>query len=298
MSINQKIRQILKEKERQRQALICKGKGAEARPSLPYNKYSELIAPGGGGAQYNTTYTLDESGRVSSITYRFPAEVASIPIVNDLGTDININYDNYHPAGQFPSGYDYNYNNSKDVKRIWLGNETLAETTQFTNLFMYAYIIAPNLKTIGRKVANFCQFGEVGEFPELEAFLGGHFYLNSPTPIIEPKLFPKLKILGVGSAEIFANAQEIYLPTVKSSTSEIGGSKLKILKLEGMETVPNWLARNAVNLEQLWLGQVKNNVIILNNHKNPAACTIYLKAGSNTSFVSSLTGRGFVVVEV
>ena len=138
----------------------------------------------------------------------------------------------------------------------------------------------------------------MGEFPELEEFLGGHFYLNSPTPIIEPKLFPKLKILGVGSAEIFANAQEIYLPTLKSSTSEIGGSKLKILKLEGMETVPNWLARNAVNLEQLWLGQVKNNVIILNNHKNPAACTIYLKTGSNANFISKLTERGFVVREV
>ena len=92
--------------------------------------------------------------------------------------------------------------------------------------------------------------------------------------------------------------QEIYLPTVKSSTSEIGGSNLKILKLEGMETVPNWLARNAVNLEQLWLGQVQNNRIILNNHKNPAACTIYLKAGSNESFISYLTERGFVVREV
>ena len=298
MNMNDKIRFIAKQKENQRQAFICKGKGAEARPSLPYSSYPALVGAGGGAAAYNTTYTLDNNGRVSSITYRFPAEVASIPIIPELGTDININYDNFNPAGQFPSGYDYNYNNSKDVKRIWLGNETLAETTQFTNLFMYAYIIAPNLKKIGRKVTNFCQFGEVGEFPELEEFLGGHFYLNSPTPIIEPKLFPKLRILGVGSAEIFANAQEIYLPTVKSSTSEIGGSKLKILKLEGMETVPNWLARNAVNLEQLWLGQVKNNVIILNNHKNPAACTIYLKAGSNTTFISSLTARGFVVVEV
>ena len=298
MNMNDKIRFIAKQKENQRQAFICKGKGAEARPSLPYSGYPPLVGPGGGAASYNTTYTLDDNGRVSSITYRFPAEVASIPIVPDLGTDININYDNFNPAGQFPAGYDYNYNNSKDVKRIWLGNETLAETTYLSSLFMYAYIIAPNLKKIGKMTSNFCQFGEVGEFPELEEFRGGHFYLNSPTEIIAPELFPKLKILGVGGYEVFANAKEIYLPALEGGTGLIGGPNLKILKTENIETVPFNFAVNATTLEQLWLGQVKNNTDILGRHANPASCTIYLKAGSNTNFVSNLTGRGFVVREV
>lgn len=298
MNMNDKVRFIAKQKENQRQAFICKGKGAEARPSIPYSGYPPLVGPGGGAASYNTTYTLDDNGRVESITYRFPAEVASIPIVNDLGTDININYDNYNPANKFPNGYDYNFNNSKNIKRIWLGNETLAETTYFPDLFKYAYIIAPNLKKIGKMVTNFCQFGAVGEFPELEEFRGGHFYTDTPTEIIGPEKFPKLKNLGINGYNAFKKAKEIYLPALTGGTGDIGGVNLKILKAESMETVPYQFCQNATTLEQLWLGQVKNNVIILNNHKNPAACTIYLKAGSNTNFISKLTERGFVVREV
>lgn len=299
MNMNDKIRFIAKQKENQRQAFVCKGKGAEARPSLPYAKYPNLVGPGGGSSSYNTTYTLGDSGRVESITYRFPAEVASIPILENLGTDININFDNFNPSGPYPSsGYAYNYLNSKDVKKIWLGNETLAESLYFPAMFKYAYVIAPNLKKIGKMAGDFCNLAEVGEFPELEEFSGGYFYQKTTTEIIGPEHFPKLKKLGTRGYNVFGPAKEIYLPALEMSTDDVGGNNLKILSVENLGTLPDGFAKKAKNLEKLYLGQVQNNYNILNNHTNPSSCTIYLKKNSNTDFVTRMTTRGFAVVEV
>lgn len=299
MNINDKIRFIAKQKENQRQAFVCKGKGAEARPSLPYAKYPKLVGPGGGDSSYNTTYTLDENGRVSSITYRFPDEVASIPILENLGTDININFDNFNPPGPYPSsGYAYNYLNSNNIKKIWLGNEVLAESLYFPSLFKYAYVIAPNLKKIGKMAGDFCNSAAVGEFPELEEFSGGYFYTKTITEVVSSERFPKLKKLGINGYNVFGTCKEIYLTNVNTITDDIGGNNLKILNVENLENIPNGFAKKAKYLEQLYLGQVQNNYNILNNHTNPSSCTIYLKSGSNSDFITRMTTRGFNVVEV
>lgn len=258
MSINSKIREILKYKEDQRQAFICKGK-REAKLSLPYEKYPELIAVGGGDTSYNTTYTLDDNGRVSSITYRFPEEVASIPIIDGLGTEINIEYDNYNPTGPVPSSsYPYNYMNSSNIKRIKIGNEILTRGN-----FQYAYVIAPNLKII-EDVGNFCINATVGEFPELEEFRGRNFYTDTETSDINAVQFPKLRIIRrrYGTERAFTGDKviEIILNNLEQAPTYFGGANTRLVSLPKLSTpnIPQSFMPGVLAPHFIYLGNITN----------------------------------------
>lgn len=291
--INKKIRKISQFKENQRQAFICRyGKGV-APLSLPYSKYPELITPGGGGNTYDTSYTLDDDGRVKSITYRFPEEAWGIPVINN-GTDYNLEFDNYNSTTR-SSELNLNYNNIKIVK---LDNEIL--NLGFNEYFNNCYTICPNLKQING-LNGWGYYSEIGEFPELEEYNGRVFYYSSPTLVIDNSVFPKLKkISGIyGTEGCFQKSTHITIDNLEECPNNIGGTDTVFLSFPKLDNPPLNLGKNITNLRYLKLGTVTKSLSgILPKMKSVdvnSNCQIDLKVGSSQQAISSLQERGFIV---